>query len=72
MGSSEAGRNLRNGFSAVLKHISSIADSEAHKHRIFERLMKRYFQKDPLYGELFSNVWLLSEWAARSAIGSCS
>ena len=54
---------LSGSFQRTLDHIRSIADSEAQKGRLFERLMKTYFLNDPLYGERFSNVWLWSEWA---------
>ena len=54
-----------NGFQTVLDHIRSIADSEAQKGRLFERLMKTYFIEDPLYRERFSQVWLWSEWASQ-------
>lgn len=53
------------GFQSVLDHIRAIADSEVHKGRLFERLMKSYFRKDPVYRDRFFDVWLLSEWAAR-------
>ncbi|MCY4587446.1 MAG: restriction endonuclease, partial [Bryobacterales bacterium] len=52
------------GFQRVLDHIRSIAGSEYEKGRLFERLMKRYFQQDPLYRDRFSNVWLWGEWSA--------
>lgn len=52
------------GFQRVLDHIRSIAGSEFEKGRLFERLMKRYFQQDPLYRDRFSKVWLWSDWAA--------
>ena len=52
------------GFQRVLDHIRSIAGSEFEKRRLFERLMKRYFQQDPLYRDRFSKVWLWSDWAA--------
>ena len=52
------------GFQKTLDHIRSIAESEAHKGRLFERLMKTYFTKDPIYRERFSAVWLWAEWAA--------
>ena len=55
---------MSNGFQRTLDHIRSIAGSEAEKGRLFERLMKTYFIKDPLYKERFSHVWLWSEWAA--------
>ena len=54
---------MSGSFQRTLDHIRSIADSEAQKGRLFERLMKTYFLNDPLYGERFSNVWLWSEWA---------
>ena len=54
---------MTDGFQRTLDHIRSIADSEAHKGRLFERLMKTYFVKDPLYRDRFSRVWLWSEWA---------
>ena len=53
---------LSHGFQKTLDHIRSIADSEAHKGRLFERLMKTYFTEDPHYKRRFSQVWLWSEW----------
>ena len=55
---------MSNGFHQVLHHIRSIAGTEAEKGRLFERLMKAYFEKDPLYRDRFSRVWLWTEWAA--------
>ena len=54
---------MGDGFDRVLRHIRSLARSEAEKGRLFERLMKTYFGEDPIYGKRFSNVWLWSEWA---------
>ena len=54
---------MSNGFQRALDHIRSIAGSEFAKGRLFERLMKAYFQQDPVYRERFSSVWLWSEWA---------
>lgn len=51
------------GFQQTLDRIRSIAETEARKGRIFERLMKTYFSKDPLYSERFTQVWLWPEWA---------
>ncbi len=56
---------MSNGFQGILDQIRSIADSEAHKGRLFERLMKTYFTQDPLYKSRFSEVWLWNEWAAQ-------
>ena len=55
---------MDDGFQRVLDHIRSIAETEVEKGRLFERLMKAYFQQDPLYRDRFSQVWLWSEWAA--------
>ena len=60
-------RALSSGFQQTLDHIRSIADSQAQKGRLFERLMKAYFRLDPIYGERFTKVWLWSEWAAARA-----
>ncbi len=49
------------GFQRTLDHIRSIADSEAHEGRLFERLMKTYFTQDPHYKGRFSQVWLWSK-----------
>ena len=56
---------MNNGFQSVLDHIRSIASTEAEKGRLFERLMKAYFQKDPVYRDRFRDVWLWPEWASR-------
>ena len=56
---------MDDGFQKTLDHIRSIADSEAHKGRLFERLMKTYYTKDPIYRERFAAVWLWSEWSAQ-------
>ncbi len=56
---------MSNGFQRALDHIRSIAGSEFAKGRLFERLMKAYFQQDPVYRERFSTVWLWSEWAEK-------
>ena len=55
---------MSNSFQKTLDHIRSIVDSEVHKGRLFERLMKTYFVEDPLYKERFFHVWLWSEWSA--------
>ena len=51
-------------FQTMLAQIRAISDSEAQKGRIFERVMKKFFGEDPLYGARFSRVWLWPEWAA--------
>ena len=51
-------------FHQVLNHIRATSESEAQKGRLFERLMKTYFEQDPLYQDRFAKVLLWSEWAA--------
>ena len=56
---------MSDGFEAALDYIRAIAESESHKGRLFERLMKQFFLTDPLYSEQrFGKVWLWSEWAS--------
>lgn len=50
-------------FQRALDHIRAVAESEFHKGRLFERLMRTIFRTDPVFGEQFSNVWLWSDWA---------
>ena len=51
-------------FQRVLDQIRSISDTEAGKGRLFERLMKTYFEQDPLYRDRFGKVTLWTEWAS--------
>ena len=52
------------GFHAALAHIRAAAGTEAAKGRLFERLIKRWFELDPLYADRFARVSLWREWAA--------
>ena len=52
-------------FEHVLNQIRSMAESEAHKGRLFERLMKTWFTEDPVFADRFSGVWMWNEWARR-------
>ena len=56
---------MSRGFQNVLDHIRAVAGSEVEKGRLFERLMKAYFEQDPLYRDRFSDVWLWSQWTER-------
>ena len=57
---------MSRSFQDVLDQIRSMAESEFHKGRLFERLMKTYFREDPIYADRFSDVWLWSEWSRRT------
>ena len=55
---------MTGSLQATLEYIRALADSEARKGRLFERLIKAYLINDPLYRNRFSAVHLWSEWAA--------
>ena len=59
---------MSSGFQQTIDLIRADADSSAAQGAFFERLMKRYFQQDPLYADRFSDVWLWSEWAAKQPV----
>ena len=50
----------------VLAAFRDYAGSNAERGRLFERLIKRYLETDPLYRAQFQKVWLWSEWPGRS------
>ena len=54
---------MDSGFQRVLNYIRSTASSEAKKGYLFEKLMKKYFEVDPVYSERFTGVSLWSVWA---------
>ncbi len=51
------------GFHETLEQLRAQATTSTEQGQLFERLMKRFFQLDPVYRDRFSNVWLWSEWA---------
>ncbi len=55
---------MAGSLQATLDYIRALADSEAKKGRLFERLIQAYLTNDPLYRNRFSSVHLWSEWAA--------
>ncbi len=54
---------MTGSFEQVLEHIRTRATSEFAKGARFERLMKRFFEVDPIYRDQFSEVSLWREWA---------
>ena len=56
------GEGVETGFQGALNYIRRIAPTEAHKGRLFERLMQRYLRVDPIYKDLFTDVYLWREW----------
>ena len=55
---------LSNSFQQTLDQLRSIANSEAEKGWLFERLVQTYFSEDPIYQERFVRVLTWAEWAA--------
>ena len=51
------------GFQSILDYIREHSRTEYRKGELFERVMKEYFQADPIYKKRFTNVWLWKEWA---------
>ena len=58
------GEEVETGFQGALNYIRRIAPTESDKGRLFERLMQRYLRVDPIYKDLFTEVWLWKEWTA--------
>ena len=54
---------MKSGFEKTLDYIRNKASSEKRKGELFEQLMKAFFEKDSIYSERFTKVWLWQEWA---------
>ena len=54
---------MHTSFHRTLDQLRSIARTERDKGELFERLMRKFFTEDPVYGERFVNVWLWADWA---------
>jgi len=55
-------------FEKVLAQLRAEAESTVDKGKRFERLMKRYFEIDPLYRDRFEKVWLWNDWPGRGNV----
>jgi predicted helicase len=49
-------------FTDLLNSFRANAQSEREKGSSFEKLVKIYLQKEPLYEDLYDQVWLWEEW----------
>ena len=58
------GEGVETGFQGALNYIHRIAPTKSHTGHLFERLMQRYLRVDPIYKDLFTEVWLWKEWTA--------
>ena len=53
----------------VLDGLRASTRTQRDKGTAFERLVRTYLQKDALWGEKFSDVWLWSDWPGRNGRG---
>lgn len=56
---------MKNTFQDILTEFTEAARNNRDKGDLFERLIANYLVTDPQYAELFSDVWLWSEWPDR-------
>lgn len=60
--------NNQTDFDRILAQLRAEAEGTVDQGRRFERLMKRYFEIDPLYQNRFEKVWLWNDWPGRGNI----
>ena len=53
----------------VFKALRRVRDSPQERGRIFERVMRAAFERNPQYSDRFAHVWLWADWPARSLFG---
>lgn len=56
-------------FLDVLENFRKYSFNQQHKGDKFERLMQAYLQTDPKYSNLFSHVWMWTDFFARNDFG---
>ena len=61
----ERGLESARSLDDVLESFRRFAGSEAEKGALFERLIKRFFEVDPIYSQQFDRIWLWYEWPGR-------
>lgn len=52
----------------LLEHYRSTSKTEREKGNYFEELTVTYFKNEPTYKDLYSDVWLYSDWAEEQGI----
>jgi predicted helicase len=48
---------------SILQNYRSTSQTEREKGTYFEELIRTYFRNEPKYSNLYSDVWLFSDWA---------
>ena len=65
----EEGLESARSLDDVLDSFRRFAGSEAEKGALFERLIRRFFEVDPIYSQQFDRIWLWYEWPGRDGAG---
>jgi predicted helicase len=47
----------------LLAHYRTESRTEREKGTYFEELIRTYFRHEPRFADLYSDVWLFSDWA---------
>jgi predicted helicase len=50
-------------LTALLTHFRQTAQSEREKGTYFEELIRAYFRHEPIYADLYREVWTYADWA---------
>ena len=53
----------------VFKALRQVSDSPQERGRIFERVMRAAFERNPQYSDRFVRVWLWADWPSRILFG---
>ena len=53
----------------VFKALRKVSDSPQERGRIFERVMRAAFERNPQYSDRFKQVWLWAHWPDRTKFG---
>ena len=55
-------------LTALLTHFRQTAQSEREKGTYFEELIRAYFRNEPIYADLYREVWTYADWAKAQGI----
>ncbi|WP_339720495.1 type ISP restriction/modification enzyme [uncultured Paraglaciecola sp.] len=55
-------------LSKLLENYRQTSKTEREKGTYFEELIVTYFKNEPTYKDLYSNIWLYSDWAAEKGL----
>ena len=54
---------MNSSLQSLLDRYRKSAKTEREKGEYFELLIKNFLENDPMYADLFTNVWTYAEWA---------